>query len=135
MRPWLRYLTALVIGGHGFIYLRFGLGGLPEALKNWKGTSWLLRSAIAGDRLKALAFGLPLVAGIATIACGVTVAFAGAFHGLWRPLAIISAALGILFFAIFWDGQPELLVNQGVIGVVLSAILLLSAILFAHAFG
>ena len=135
MKPWLRYLIAIVIGGHGFIYLRFGMGGLPDALKDWRGTSWLLGGAIAGDRLKALAFGLSLVAGIATLACGVAVAFAGSSHGLWRPLAIIGATFGIVFFAVFWDGQTERLVNQGVIGAAVSALLLLGAILFPRAFG
>ncbi len=135
MKPWLRYLVAAVIGGHGFIYLRFGLGGLPDALAGWRGTSWLLRGAITGDRLKALAFGLSLVAGIATLACAVAVAFAGSSHGLWRPLAMIGAASGIAFFAVFWDGQTGRLVNQGVIGVAVSAILLLGALLFPRAFG
>ena len=60
---------------------RFGLGGLPDALKGWRGTSWLLGDAITGDKLKALAFGLSLVAGIATLGCGVAVAFSGSFHG------------------------------------------------------
>jgi hypothetical protein len=88
----------------------------------------LLGNAITGDRLKALAFGLSLIAGIATLACGVAVA--GSFHGLWRPLAMIGAAFGIVFFAVFGDGQTERLVNQGVIGVAVSALLALSAILF-----
>ncbi len=91
--------------------------------------------AISGDRLKALAFGLSLVAGIATLACGVAIVFAGSFPGLWRPLAMIGAAIGILFFAVFWDGQTKLLVNQGVIGVAVSAVLFLSAILFPRVFG
>jgi len=135
MKPWLRYMIALVICGHGFIYVRFGLGGLPDALKDWKGTSWLLGGTITGDRLKTFAFGLSLVAGIATLACGVAVAFAGSSHGLWRPLAMIGAAFGIVFFAVFWDGQTERLVKQGVIGVAVSALLLLSAVLFPRVFG
>ena len=43
--------------------------------------------------------------------------------------------LGIVLFAVFWDGQTGRLVNQGVIGVVVSTILLLCAILFPRAFG
>jgi hypothetical protein len=135
MKPWLRYLIAFVVVGHGFIYLAFGMGRIPDALKNWKGTSWLLGQAITGDRLKALAFGLSFAAGIATMVCGVAVAVAGSFHGLWRSLAMVGGALGIAVFAVFWDGQKEQLVSQGVIGVPVSAVLLLCAILFPRAFG
>lgn len=135
MKPWLRYVIAFVIGTHGFIYVKFGLGGLPDALKAWRGRSWLLGDVITGDRLKTLAFGLSLVAGTATLACGVAVAFAGSLHGLWRPLAVVGAAFGIMFFAVFWDGQTDRLVDQGAIGVAVSTVLLLSAILFPRAFG
>jgi len=134
MKPWLRYLIALFIGGHGFIYFRFGLGGLPDVLRDWRGRSRLLGDLVTGDRLKALAFGLSLAAGIATLACATAVLFAGASHGVWRPLAMIGAAVGILFFAVFWDGQMQHLVNQGVIGVVVSAILLVFAVMFPRAF-
>jgi hypothetical protein len=48
---------------------------------------------------------------------------------------MIGAASGIAFFAVFWDGQTGRLVNQGVIGVAVSAILLLGAFLFPRAFG
>ncbi len=135
MKPWVRYLIAAVIFGHGFIYFRFGLGGLPDALDGWKGRSWLLGDAVTGDRLKGFAFGVSLFAGIATLACAGAVAFAGSFYELWRPLGIIGAALGIAFFGVFWDGQTARLVNQGAIGVAVSAALLLGAILYPRAFG
>ncbi len=76
-------------------------------LKDWRGTSWLLNGAITGDRLKALAFGFSLVAGSATLACGVVLALAGSSPGPWRLLAMIGAAFGIVVFAVFWDGQTE----------------------------
>jgi len=134
MRPWLRYLIAFVVGAHGFVYIRFGLGKFPETLEGWKGSSWLLGSAVTGDRLKALAFAVALVAGISTLGCAVAIGFASSDHGWWRPLAVASAAFGISSFAILWDGQPQRLVYQGVIGVVVSVILLVSAIVFPRAF-
>jgi hypothetical protein len=135
VKPWLRYLFGLVIGTHGLIYFVFGMGRLPEPLKGWRGTSWLLGSAITGDKLKALAFGLSRIAGIATLTCALAVAFARSPHGLWPPLAMTSAAFGIAVFAVFWDGQSARLVNQGVIGVAVSAVLFLTAVLYPRAFG
>ena len=136
MKRWLRYFFALVVGAHGCIYFIFGLGRLPDPLKGWRGTSWLLGNAITGDKLKAFAFGLSRIAGIATLTCAVAVAFAKPSpHGLWRPLAMTGAVFSIVVFAVFWDGQTENLVNQGVIGVAASALLFLSALLFPRAFG
>jgi len=135
MKRWLRYLFGLVIGAHGCIYFIFGMGRLPDALKGWRGTSWLLGNAITGDKLKALAFGLSRIAGIATLTCALAVAFTRSHHGLWRPLAMTGAAFSIAVFAVFWDGQTDHLVNQGVIGVAASAVLFLSAILFPRMFG
>jgi hypothetical protein len=134
-KPWLRDHVAPVISGHGFICAKFGPGGLPDAIKDWKGTSWLLGGAIAGDRLKKLARGFSLVAGSATLACGVALALAGSSPGPWRRLALFGAAFGIVAIAVFWDGQTERLVNQGVTGAAVGALLLLSAILFPRAFG
>jgi len=135
VRAWLRYVIALIVFCHGFIYFRFGLGGLPEALKDWKGRSLLLGNTVTGDRLRVLSCLLSLVAGLAILLCGVSIAFAGSAHGLWRPLASIGAVVGILFFLVFWDGQTARLVSQGLLGVLVSAVLLLAAILLPRAFG
>lgn len=92
-------------------------------------------SALIGNRLKAVALALHVVAGIAILACAVAIGFAPATPGLWYPLALVGAAFGIAGFAVFWDGQPQLLAEEGAIGAVLSVILLASAIAFAGAFG
>ncbi len=134
MKPWLRYLIAVVVVGHGFIYVNFSLGRLPDALKGWRGNSWLLGNVVTGERLKTLAFTLHAVAGIGILAAGIAVAFAPTVPRLWRPLAIVGSALAILAFAAFWDGQSQRLVQQGVIGTVLSLLLLLSAIALPQVF-
>jgi hypothetical protein len=54
--------------------------------------------------------------------------------GWWRPLAITGAAIGLVAFAVFWDGQTPLLFEEGVIGAVVSLVLLIGAIGFAGAF-
>lgn len=133
MKPWLRYLIAALVVGHGFIYVNFSLGRLPDALKGWRGTSWLLGDIVTGERLKTLAFTLHAVAGIGIMAAGIAMAFAPTVPRLWRPLTIVGSVLGVLAFAAFWDGQSRL-VQQGIIGAVLSLLLLLSAIALPRVF-
>jgi hypothetical protein len=134
MTPWLRYLIAFIVGVHGFIYVRIG----PVAavtVKGWRGSSWLLGGAVTNGRLKTLVVALHIVAGIATLACAVAIMFTSSAPGWWRPLAIGGATIGIAAFAVFWDGQTQLLVEEGAIGVVVSMILLMTAMAFPLAFG
>lgn len=132
MTPWLRYLIAFVVFCHGFIYVRIG-AVLPGPIKEWRGTSWLLRDAVTGDRLRALVVSLHMAAGIAILACAVAIAFAPSPSGWWRPLAIAGAAIGLLAFAAFWDGQTQLLAQEGAIGAIVSLLLLVGAIAFPRA--
>ncbi|HET7218570.1 MAG TPA: hypothetical protein VFJ02_11005 [Vicinamibacterales bacterium] len=133
MSPWLRYLIAFVVLCHGFIYVRIG-SALPAPVAGWRGRSWMLRDAVAGDALETIVVSLHVLAGVATIACAMAIAFAPAFPGSWRPLAVAAGAIGIVAFAIFWDGQGRLLFEEGVIGAVLSVILLAAALLLPVAF-
>jgi len=93
MTPWLRYLIAFVVGCHGFTYIPFGIL-VPGTLKEWTERSWLLGSALAGERLKPFVLALHVTAGIAILACAVAIAFASALPGWWRSLAVVGAALG-----------------------------------------
>lgn len=132
MALWLRYLIALVVGGHGFILI--GPASPFRTFKEWRGSSWLLGSVVSGDQLKALVVALHLIAGIATLGCAVAVAFAPSLPGWWRPLAMGGAAVGITAFAAFWDGQTQLLFQEGAVGAVISLMLLVGAIAFPRAF-
>jgi hypothetical protein len=127
MTPWLRYLIAFVVGCHGFTYIPFGIL-VPGTLKEWRGSSWLLGRAITGDRLRTLVLALHVTAGIVILACAVAIALAPSAPGWWRPPAIVGAVVGIAGFAVFWDGQTQLLAQEGVIGVFISLLLLVSAI-------
>jgi hypothetical protein len=69
------------------------------------------------------------------IAVAVAIALAPLIPGWWRPLAIVGSFAGLAGFAAFWDGQGQLLVQEGVIGVALSLILLSVAIAVPKAFG
>jgi fluoride ion exporter CrcB/FEX len=74
---------------------------------------------------------LHVTAGIVLLACAVAIALAPSLPGWWRPLAITGAALGLVAFSVFWDGQTRLLFEEGVIGAVVSLVLLIGAIALA----
>jgi hypothetical protein len=107
MTPWLRYLIAFVVFCHGFIYVRIG-SVLPGPIQGWRGS-------------------LHVTAGVAVLACALAIGFAPSLAGWWRPLAIAGGTIGVAAFAVFWDGQTRLLFEEGVVGAVLSAILLAAA--------
>jgi hypothetical protein len=128
MSPWIQYPIAFVVACHGFIYVP--LIFVPDMLKGWRGRSWLLGSAITGDRLKALAAALHVGAGVLILASALAIAFAPLAPGWWAPLSIVGSALGMAGFAVFWDGQTGRVVEEGG-----SVILLASAVAFPNAFG
>jgi hypothetical protein len=132
--PWLRYTIAFVVFCHGFIYVRIG-AVLPGPITQWRGRSWLLGGLVAGDRLRLLAVALHVVAGVLTIACSVAIAFAASLAGWWPPSAIAGAIVGLLAFAVFFDGQWRLFAEEGGIGAVVSLLLLIAALAFPRAFG
>ncbi len=133
MHRWLRYLIALVVGSHGFIYLRLGLLG-PSQPKGWHG-SMLLGDAVTGDGLKTLLAVLYVSAGVVILACALAIAGARRVPGWWRPLAIGGALVGLAAFAVFLDGQARLAFEEGGIGAAVNLVLLAGAIAFGRALG
>ena len=126
MNDWLRYPIALSVGAHGFVYLRVE-EFVPSQLTAWQG-SMLLGGALGSDGAKPLVAALDIAAGVTVIACAVAIAAARWAPGWWRPLAIADALLGLVGFAVFFDGQVGLLVEEGGIGAVISLVLLVGAI-------
>jgi hypothetical protein len=118
---------------HGLVYVRIG-SMLPAPVKGWNGSSWLLGDGISNPQLTKLVVLLHVIAGIATLAGAMTIGVPSLLPGWWRPLAIAGAVLGIVSFAVFWDGQTGLLVDEGAIGALISLIILVAAITFPAAF-
>ena len=136
MAAWLRFLIAFAVGCHGFTYVMYGymIDGKIKAIKEWKGTSWILGSTIQTERLKKITFGLHVAAGILVMLCALAIALNPLAPGWWRPFAIGGAIVGIVGFVIYWDGQTKFLVEEGLIGASISLCLLVAAIVFAGAF-
>jgi hypothetical protein len=133
MRPWMQYLIAFFVLGHGFIYVRIGPAA-TRTVKEWSGRSWLLRGTVTGARLQPVVAALHVAAGVLILACGLAIASSPALAGWWRPLAIAGSVAGITAFAVFWDGQTRLMFEEGAAGAAISLLLLASAIAFPGAF-
>jgi hypothetical protein len=133
MSSWLQYLVAFVIACHGFIYAFMPF--VPDTRKVWGGRSWALGSLLIGGRLWSTLTVVHVAAGVAFMAAAVAIALAGTIPGWWRPLMVSGAVLGLVAFALFWDGQARSLAEQGAIGAAVSLLLLAVAVVFPAAFG
>ena len=111
------------------IYVITPLSSLSATVfADWEGSSVLLGNIIPADALRSLTTVLWLIAGTGILFTGIAIALASRFPHLWRPSAIGATLVGILSFAVFWDGQGAQFVNQGGIGLVLSVGILAGAI-------
>ena len=135
MEAWLQYLVALFIAVHGLVYLVAPFSPMaPSISKGWKGSSAALGTAFSRDGLASATIVLWILAGIGLLAAAVTIVFASFAPGLWRPLAIGAPLLGVASFAVFYDGQAQLFVNQGGIGLIISLAIAAGASAFPQAF-
>ncbi|HAF09009.1 MAG TPA: hypothetical protein DCK98_02865 [Chloroflexi bacterium] len=129
MPGWIRFVIAFVVLCHGMAYLPYGLAP-GQVVTEWKGVSQLFGGALTFDRTHVavqVSFGSAVVA---LLACALAIALAPLVPGWWRPLAVVGSVAGLAGFALFWDGQGQLLVQEGVIGVARSLTLLIVAIAF-----
>jgi hypothetical protein len=132
MTSWIQYLAAFLLFCHGFVYVRLG-SMLPAPIKGWNKSSWLLGNSITTPQLTKLSVGLHVIAGIAILGCVAAIGLASLFPGWWRPLAVAGSVVGLLAFAVFWDGQT-LLLEKGALGAVISVLVLMGALAFRTAF-
>jgi hypothetical protein len=117
---WLRIIIALFIGAHGLVYLIAPFTPMaPSISKGWKGSSAMLGTALSKDSLESLTTALWVIAGIGLLATAATIAMVSFVPGLWRPIAVSASLLGVASFAVFYDGQTPLFVNQGGVGVII----------------
>lgn len=127
MSSLVRYTVGALAVLHGIVYLNAARGVLP-IFAGWRGTSWLLGTAVRGAALERFLVACWGITGALVVAAGLVFAAAPSAYAVWRPLAIAAGALGVLSFFAFWDGQLRTLFAQGAIGLVLSAILLVAAL-------
>jgi hypothetical protein len=121
----LRIFIGIFMLLHGLVHLWYfvmsrGLVELKPEM-GWSGKSWLFTNFIGNSATNALASALYLL---------VTIGFVAGSIGIfgqqewWRLLVIGSAALSTVTILLFWDGQMQLLVEKGLLGLVINLIIL-----------
>ena len=126
MNDWLRYPIALSVGVHGFVYLRVeefvpsqadGLARVHAARRR----AWQRWGQATGGRPRHRRgrHGHCVCSGDRRCAVGAR---------LVAALGNCRALLGLIGFAVFFDGQVGLLVEEGGIGAVISLVILVGAI-------
>jgi len=93
----------------------------------WTGKSWLISKFIVQKPIKIFAGSLFVVAGILFFISGIAVLTDA--HGL-KNLLLLSSIFSTLILLVYWDGQINMLVPKGVIGVLINLIIALIAIFY-----
>jgi hypothetical protein len=123
----LKALFAVFIMLHGLVHLWYVTLSLRlvefQPDMGWTGRSWLFSPLLGDAATRALAAVLYSLATLGFVAGGIGI-FAG--QGWWRPLVIGSATFSSAIILLFWDGNAQLLVQKGLIGLLINAGLLVA---------
>lgn len=112
---------AVFLALHGLVHLWYvvlsqGWVQVEEQM-GWNGHSWLLSSVLSTETLLPIA---SVLYGI--VALGFVVGAAGVvWEQDWHTTVLVGAAvLSTLVLVALWDGEPTLLVEKGLVGVVIN---------------
>ncbi|UCH11542.1 MAG: hypothetical protein JSU61_06535 [Fidelibacterota bacterium] len=125
----LRIIVGAFLVLHGLVYLLYAghswrLFELADLA--WPDDSWAFSRLLGMEALRALATVSCILAALGFVAGG-----AGVFAGWagWRPVVVGAAAFSAVIFVLFWDGRLQKLPDQGWIGVLISAAILVTVLL------
>lgn len=126
----LRFLIGLFIILHGLVHLWYFT--LSQRLvefrpeMGWTGRSWILSNLLGDSTTRLLAGALFVLVAIAFVISGVGLFFLAE----WRWTALISSAIfSCAIILIFWDGSMQLIIQKGLIGFLISLVMLLVLLL------
>ncbi len=123
----LRFLIGVFIVLHGLVHLWYVT--LSQRLvefqpeMGWSGESWLLSPLLGDAATRSLATVLYGLATLGFVIGGIGVLVQQAW---WRPVVIGSAAFSSAIIILFWDGNRQLLVQKGLIGLVINVAILVA---------
>ncbi|MCZ7571675.1 MAG: hypothetical protein M5U01_24255 [Ardenticatenaceae bacterium] len=123
----LRSVIGLFIVLHGLVHLWYFV--LSQRLvefkpeMGWTGRSWIFTNLLGDPATRSLAGGLYLMATLALVASGIGLFFRAEW---WRPLLVGSALFSAAIIFLTWDGRMQLVVQKGLIGALISVVILLA---------
>lgn len=88
-----------------------------EAQMGWTGHSWLLSSALPSETILSLASVLYVGVALGFVAGGVGYVLETDWAA---PVLVAAAALSTVVIVAMWDGEPTLLVEKGLVGVLIN---------------
>ncbi|WP_254769133.1 hypothetical protein [Salinilacihabitans rarus] len=106
-----------VVLSQGWIEVEEGMG--------WNGHSWLLSSLLPEGTILSLASVLYVVVTLGFVLGGLGYVLR---QGWWGPAVAGAALLSTVVLVAMWDGRFDLLVEKGVVGVLINAVLLASVL-------
>lgn len=117
----LRLGVGVFLALHGLVhlwYVALSRGWVEvEEQMGWNGRSWLLSSSLPEATILSLASALYVVVGAAFVAGGVGYALGRDWA---TPVLLGAAALSTVVLVAMWDGEFDLLVEKGVLGVLIN---------------
>jgi len=127
-----RIITGLLLIVHGIGHsLAFFPALNISSTENWHYRSWLLSGLLGDSGSRVVIIILFAIPFIGFIAAGLGVFGILVPHDMWQKLAIISAAVGLVALALFWNAFPTFFPNK--IGAIVVDLLVLWALLGQNA--
>lgn len=114
---------------HGLVHLLyFGQSGRYFELQEgmvWPDGSWVFSRLLSDESTRALAGIACVIAAIGFVAGGI-----GLFaeQEWWRPVIITVAVFSIIFYVLFWDGTMQHMDDQGWVGILINATILVAVL-------
>lgn len=93
----------------------------------WSGTSWLLTSILGDGATRIIASILYTLASLGLLAAGVGLLMDQKW---FRPVMLWSAVLSLIAVVLFWDGNASQIIEKGLIGFVISGLVILVLLVF-----
>lgn len=127
----LRFLVGAFIVLHGLVHLLYwGQSARYFELQpgmTWPDGSWAFSRFLGDEATRKLASVLLIVAAISFVVGGIGIF---AKQAWWRPVVVGSAAFFAVVLVLLWNGQMQKLDNQGAIGVLINAVILVAVLVF-----
>lgn len=109
-----------------YVVLSFGMVKFQEDM-GWTGKSWIFSSLLPETTIHILSGILFVLSTLLFLISGV--GLLANFSGL-RAILLISAVFSTLVIVLFWDGQTNMLVQKGIIGVLINIMVIFLTIIF-----